>query len=70
MVGARDVVVTRVEEERAVVGEDGGPELKGRGVRLAVELSLKVTPLSRVNNSGLATPSGHCSVSMSPSPPA
>ena len=32
VVGARDEVFTRIEEERAVVRKEGGPELKGRGV--------------------------------------
>jgi hypothetical protein len=27
---------TRVEEKRAIVREEGGPELKGRGIPLAV----------------------------------
>ena len=32
VVGARNEVITRVEEKSAVVREEGGPELKGRGV--------------------------------------
>ena len=35
LVGARDEVSTRVEEERAVVRKEIGPELKGRGVPFA-----------------------------------
>ena len=29
---------TRVEEKRAIVREEGGPELKGRGIPLAVRI--------------------------------
>jgi hypothetical protein len=38
VVGARDEVITRVEERRAVVREEEGPELKGRGISLAVRI--------------------------------
>ena len=36
VVEARNEVITRVEEKRAIVREEGGPELKGRGIPLAV----------------------------------
>ena len=35
-IGIRDEVITRVEEKRAIAREEGGPELKGRGIPLAV----------------------------------
>jgi hypothetical protein len=38
VVGARDEVITRVEEEYTVAREEGGPELKGRGAPLAVQI--------------------------------
>jgi hypothetical protein len=38
VVEAHDEVITRVEEKRAVVREEGGLELKGRGVPLAVRI--------------------------------
>jgi hypothetical protein len=38
VVGARDEVITRVEEKSAIVREEGGPELKGRGIPLAVRI--------------------------------
>jgi hypothetical protein len=43
---SRDEDITRVEEERAVVREEGGPELKSMAFRLEFELSPMVTPLS------------------------
>ena len=49
VVGARDEVVTRIEEERAVVRKEGGPELKGRGV----------PPAGRVFAHGDAAFAGH-----------
>jgi hypothetical protein len=38
----RDEVITRVEVERAIVREEGGPELKGRGIPLAVRIPAHV----------------------------
>jgi hypothetical protein len=66
VVGARDEVITRVEEKRAIAREEGGPELKERGIPLAVQIIAHglATPLLRVLNSGLATPPGHCSASI------
>jgi hypothetical protein len=57
--GARVEVITRVEEKRAVDREKGGPELKARDVPLAVLILSHGNLLSRVMNSGLATPPGH-----------
>ena len=64
VVGARDEVSTRVEEERVVVRKEKAQSSKDAASRLRVEFSPMVTPLSRVINTGLATPSGHCSVSI------
>jgi hypothetical protein len=38
LVGVRDEVFTRVKEKRDIVREEGGPELKVRGVPLAVRI--------------------------------
>jgi hypothetical protein len=38
LVGARDEAITQVEEKRAIVREEGDPELKGRGIPLAVRI--------------------------------
>jgi hypothetical protein len=40
VVGARDEIITRVEEKSAIVREEGGPELKGRGIPLAVRMMI------------------------------
>jgi hypothetical protein len=59
VVGARDEVITRVEEKRAIA-----KSLKGAASRLRFEFPPMVAALSWVMNSGLATPPGHCSVSI------
>jgi hypothetical protein len=64
VVGARDEVITLVEAKREIAREEGGLELKEHGVPLEVRIPTHSNAVLALLNSGLATPPGHCSVSI------
>jgi hypothetical protein len=64
VVGARDDAIARVDENAKSTAKREAQSSKRVASRLRFKFSPMEVPLSRVLNSGLATPPSHCSVSI------